>query len=81
MIIDGDVSLTLVSWEDVVGFAGNEMTNVTTSLNSEVPRNVGPTGGYSPGNNPPLAGYTPPPGYGLPTSSVVCIYWPQINWI
>lgn len=55
LLIDGDVSITLISWEGIVG-VGSESASTFSELNAEAPQ-----GGYAPPGT-----YGPPPGYGQP---------------
>lgn len=85
LLIDGDVSITLISWETIVGVGGNECSSKASTLNAEGPQvpqgpppNFGPQGGYAPpvGNYGSPGGYGPPPGnygYGVPPPPGVCV--------
>ncbi|VEN62223.1 unnamed protein product, partial [Callosobruchus maculatus] len=82
ILIDGDVTITLISWEGITGVGGIESASKAAELNAEGPQGItpqmgGPQGGYGPppgaygppppGYGPPGPGYgPPPPGYGVP---------------
>ncbi|XP_030759425.1 trithorax group protein osa-like [Sitophilus oryzae] len=66
LVIDGDVSITLISYEGIV--LGAENATSSAPLNAEQPPQYGPPpGNYGP---PPAGNYGPPPpnygGYGAP---------------
>ncbi|XP_060528478.1 trithorax group protein osa-like [Cylas formicarius] len=65
LLIDGDVSITLISYEGIV--IGGESASQASQLNAVGPQESGqqygpPQGGYG----PPPTSYAPPPGYGGP---------------
>nr|CAI5845488.1 unnamed protein product [Callosobruchus analis] len=67
ILIDGDVTITLISWEGITGVGGGESASKAAELNAEGPQGIppqmgGPQGGYG----PPPGAYGPPPGYGPP---------------
>ncbi|XP_057657025.1 uncharacterized protein LOC130894314 [Diorhabda carinulata] len=81
LLIDGEVSITLISWEGIMGLgAGDNVKKVSQTDNQQWSPQGGngapqgayypPQGGYAPGPGygPPPQGYgpTPPQGYGPP---------------
>ncbi|KAG5882586.1 hypothetical protein JTB14_030135 [Gonioctena quinquepunctata] len=74
LLIDGDVSITLISWEGIAGVGGTESASRTSALNAEgpqgAPQQFGGYGGPQQGYGAPPQGYGAPPqgygGYGAP---------------
>ncbi|CAH1965578.1 unnamed protein product [Acanthoscelides obtectus] len=66
ILIDGDVTITLISWEGITGVAGGESSAKAAQLNAEGPQGIPPQMGPQGGYGPPPGGYGPPPGYGQP---------------